>query len=422
MKSRRMFLCLPVIALVAGVYMMIATPQGAAVCVRFVPLVYSRAGNVTFSSLQGTLVSGVTLTGVCVTGASYLPPGSTLEIQQLTFQFVIPLPSVLMVRVSNGSVRFAGGDVLRFRGSYRDGLLEGNVYTPHLNVTSLRQSFPRIPPDVRAEVTDVDMYVRGTILKPAFYGRFIIAGAARASLELRDAVCVIDLEFRRLTRQLFGTVQLTRGSVSGANGVSVRLGRSRLTFVGPLHIPLLDIKGQASVGDTRISCSLTGTPSSPEIELHSRPPLPKERLLFMLATGKNWNIFDQEGQKGISADAIRDFIDFFILAGSGSRSAGRLGIKDVSVRFSELAKGAAFSVGLTKRFDARYGISQTTDETGVSTMAQTVGGEYRVADRVYVGAQQELGRSGPAVADTASYEDQAVEGNRTIYMKFRTEF
>ena len=83
------------------------------------------------------------------------------------------------------------------------------------------------------------------------------------------------------------------------------------------------------MGRTAIHLHLQGTKDAPQLELTSQPPLAKETLLLMLATGKTWRATRETFAQGtVSTTLVTDVVDYLFFGGFGNRLARRFGISE----------------------------------------------------------------------------------------------
>jgi len=146
----------------------------------------------------------------------------------------------------------------------------------------------------------------------------------------------------------------------------------------------------------------------------------EERLMVMLATNTGWKGAEESASRGqISADLTKDFIDYFVFSGSGSKIAKLLGISDVSLTFEKRKKGIAVKKAVSEKLDASYAIEQTQaeekEEKGTAT--QKIGGEYKVTEELSIGAEKELKQD----SKLDQTQDEQKTDDRVIF-KYKKKF
>jgi hypothetical protein len=144
-------------------------------------------------------------------------------------------------------------------------------------------------------------------------------------------------------------------------------------------------------------------------------------LLVMIATGKGWSGTGEALKEGrISVDAAKELVDYFLLGGSGSRLAGRLGIKEVSLLYDETAQGFEVKKNLLPDVDAVYGIEQTRDEASASgPTTHKVGAEVQLDRDATVAVQGKRETSSSGRQTLEHPEEPAARQSVTVEYKKR---
>ncbi|HQP91966.1 MAG TPA: hypothetical protein PLU24_04755, partial [Candidatus Omnitrophota bacterium] len=88
----------------------------------------------------------------------------------------------------------------------------------------------------------------------------------------------------------------------------------------------------------------------------------QERLLMMLITGKSWTGSKTGIKEGeLSADMLKEFVDFFILGGSSGEFFKKFGIDGIILKFDQdkQSKGIGIKKDITKNVEVSYTIEQS---------------------------------------------------------------
>jgi hypothetical protein len=169
-----------------------------------------------------------------------------------------------------------------------------------------------------------------------------------------------------------------------------------------------------------IAVTLEGTRNQPDLRVSSSPSLPQPQLLLALATNKTWQDTKEQIRQGtVSADTVKEFIDYFAFAGTGESLAQRLGFKNISVTYQDQTKGLSVTRELTDRIDATYAVEQTRPEDGPVTTDQKIGGEIKINQNLSIGASKEL----PDQTQNQQTQGQEAEtAEEEVFFKFQKTF
>jgi len=169
---------------------------------------------------------------------------------------------------------------------------------------------------------------------------------------------------------------------------------------------------------------LQGTVNEPKLTLSSNPPLTQELLLVMLATGRAWGSTQGALQSGrMSADLIKDFVDYFLFAGTGSKIAKRFGISDISLIYRNETNTMGLNTSLSDKIKLGYEVESPQEDCKGNvdnTTTHTVKGEVKLTDSISVNAEKQLNQ-----LKTQQFEEevkQVEEGEEKLYLKFKKKF
>lgn len=411
--------------LLAGVVVFLCfTPYGAGFSLRVVSKYLFSPYQVAYERVEGVLARGIRVFNLQVSIPFILAPGSLVRVQEFDLGFERLSFDGLTVKVDNARVLGPKADPVVVNGWLRQGRYHADIYTQSLDLAALRQVIRhfRNPPPLKGELKEVELQLTGTMERPQVAGVFMVGHIPKGWFLLRDVPVSCALYFSR-TGGLWGTYGTLdiHGGLLQAPRVLLHLEESRLSFSGDPANPQLDIHAKATVARVHIDISAKGTRWKPDVRLVSDPPLPEEQLLLMLTTGKKWGLGGvSTGGRKMSPELAGDFIDYFFFGGAGARLAGFFGFSGISYKLDQTKQGVTFNRGLSDKLDIGYGVavSHTPDERHQRALTQTVEGEYRVTDKVTLGAQKELL---PAPTEDPSASSQQVPDDR-VFLKYRTRF
>ncbi|MBN1421059.1 MAG: translocation/assembly module TamB domain-containing protein [Planctomycetes bacterium] len=141
------------------------------------------------------------------------------------------------------------------------------------------------------------------ILGPA---RLDIAFEPAGNLHLKNRLVDVRPEGRIVLRgtgaepALSGTIETTTGTVTFAKAkLAIRSAVITVREGAPLD-PAIDVRMDGEIAEYEITIGVTGTLDDPRVDLSSDPPLPKEQVLALMATGKP----SPGGKEGAQAAAL----------------------------------------------------------------------------------------------------------------------
>ncbi len=319
-------------------------------------------------------------------------------------------------------------DPLVLSGELRGGKLDVNIYARAVSLDQIRAFVPDLPRSWQAyegTLSEVDVYIRGPLDNIEISGRLKIDTVKNNDFTARDIQADVQTELKPAGAQanLGGFIDGTGGTLRGPRTALVHLEKGRLTF-DPLHPddPTLNITAWAKVERTKINIRLDGRLNDPQIVLTSQPPMPQPRLLIMLATDKSWGgtetaLFDRKIPVGLA----KDFLDYFVFSGTGSRLAQKFGIKDFFINYNKDVQGFGVTKSLTDSVDAIYEMEQRPTATdGKVTREHKVGGSLRIQDNLSITAKQGFKQNSSESQPDGSAPQ--ARGESGIKLKFEQKF
>ena len=414
-------ICL-VFSLISAIYFFIFTNKGSTFIVRVALRNYLRPEGIEIKESAGNFFKSKVVHDLEIKDLQFLPQGSILRIQKLEFSFTSLGPQGLNLSIHNGRLTVPGSELILFHGNLKNNIMDFNLYSKSVNIGAISGLFAENKDlkKISGMISGIDIFVKGSSLGPQVEGGCKIEKLLSNGFSLSSCPLAFKLQLKDIqnTFKLFGEVYVNAGQAYGPKTAVIKLGESKISFSGSPEKPLLNIRGTSNVEGTKIGITLRGTFDQPELKLTSEPPLSRQRLLLMLATGKSWKASELALGKGeLTADSVKDFIDYFVFSGSGSKLAEQLGISDISVTFEKQKKGLGVKTAVTDKLDATYAVEQTQQDEEAPITSQRLGGEYKITDSLIVGAEKEL--RGEQKNNTSQ---ESIPPEDKIFLKFKKEF
>ncbi len=292
---------------------------------------------------------------------------SLLKVQKINLSFLDG--DIENIKIDNGRLKIADLNPILIEGTYRKDILDFNLYADYISIREILDFFPgnKVLDDVSGSIRQVDVDTKGALLEPTLSGKFMLEKFVYKGFSMVNSPGILDLKLKNIKKdpQLYGTVDLKSGKISGSRSAVINLKPSRIFFDGDFKNPSFDFKGTSTVEKVKIDIALKGTIDKPDLKLSSEPPLSQERLLVMLATNKSWESVTQSLAEGkISPDLAKDFLDYFVLSGPADKLIQQFGLDGISLKYNGDEKG----IGVMKQLfdnlsvEAEKGLKQE-DET-----------------------------------------------------------
>jgi len=380
-------------------------------------------------------LGSVSLYDLEVQGLPELPSGTALKIQRIDAAFP---PRLERIRaVYNGRLQLPLSEPVVFSGTRKGKYLDAGVYSKALDVREWLRilSAGGALREVSGSLVDVQAHVSGPLEEPTVEGTFRIAQLTYRHFELTDCPGSLRLQMRSLKAypQLVGDISCQSGTIAARN-TTVKLQPSRISYSGDPLAPSFALRGTATVEGTRIALALTGTPENPQLALSSDPPMSQRRLLLMVATGKSWK--ETEGalaQGQLSTDLVKDFLDYFVLGGLGSKLTRSFGISDVSLMYDSQTRAKGIGVTIGDRLETQYEIQPAdVDPTEAASASVSerqadlhkVGVEYRVTSDTSVELEGQREAPAPHQPSTqiGQTEQADVRPDEQLLLKIKKQF
>ena len=426
MKKKNLLIILLIVIITASLTFLVTfhlffTAKGLNLVAKLLLSRYAPTEGIEIKKIDGTITRALSFQEVTLENLKLLPPGSVVEIKKVELDLNPFDLEGFYININSGKIKIPEAEPVFFHGVYSNGVLDLNIYSKSVDIADIsvflndNKEFKKI----KGDMDDVDLFLKGSIQEPKLSGRLRIKRLARDVFTITDAPISLNLRFEDIKQELkmFGEIIFEDGAVSGPKTAVVRLQESRLFFNGAPKESTFDMKGLSSVEGIKINIALKGTMKEPDIRLSSEPSFSKERLLLMLATNKSWKTTEDSLAKGqMSPGMARDFLDYFLFAGSRNRLAQYFGLKGLTYQFNEKTKGVGVKKDVSDNLDIGYAVEKEQDKQKNGATVQKVEGEYRVTDTIAVGAEREIKQE---KAD--GIEDQSVSSDKVL-LKYKKSF
>ncbi|MCA9401590.1 MAG: translocation/assembly module TamB domain-containing protein [Candidatus Omnitrophica bacterium] len=424
MKKPFLFILLSICLLISlSLGYFLTSPKGAKIILETAIDQSLDPGEFMIDDSLGNLLKGITYENIEIKNIHGLPVGSQLKIQKLFIQFPNFNPWNAHVDVLNARLFLPESDPVILRGKYQNNEMDVNVFSNGFSIHEVTEYLPKLKSliPIKGTTKTVDLYLKKSPFDPHVNGSLTIEEFLYKGFTLKDCDVTLDLFIENAFHEpkIEGKILFNNG-ILHSHKTTVNIQKSFIKFTGPWNDPELSITGFSTIDRTKINISLKGTIENPHLILTSEPSLSKDRLMLMLATGKKWSSLDKVQQAEFkTADLTKDFVDYFFFAGKSNQFAKKLGIYDVSVKFTEDTKGIGAKKDLTDKLGVGYSIEQQVSENQSKSTTQTIQGEYKVTDKLRLGVEKEVNSK---VNLNEVNEKPAVSENEKVYIKFKKEF
>ncbi len=407
-----------------GILWLLRTTQGSQFLAREVMKHYLQDVMITAGEPVGNLVEGMTFANLELDNMKNLPQGSKLKIQKLFIHFTSFGLDGLAVNIDNARLILPDSDTIVFSGTFEKQQSAINIFSQGFTVGEVmgyQRNLKNLIP-LKGEIRSLDVYIKGNYQELKVVGDFVVKEFVYQGCILSQSSCKVDLTLKNFNRdlELFGKMNIENGMVN-TQKVLIVLEPGEIRFAGPWAKPRFTLKGNARVEKTKIAINVQGALDALQVDLASQPPLSKEKLMIMLATGKSWKSVEDAMATGtFSTDVTKDFVDYIFFAGQGNRFAQQFGVHDVTVTFDQKTKGVGAKKDLSDKLQVGYAAEQRTTKEQKNVINQKAQGEYQLTDQMSVGVEKEIlqEKKDAALDNTPN----AAKGNDRIYWKYKTSF
>jgi len=307
-------------------------------------------------------------------------------------------------------------------------VVEGDLYGRTIDVAVISAPFAPVDmlKDLQGFVSDVDFVIKGPVSAPQVIGRLFVDHIRYKTTTLSNGFGRLDVTLNHIFPHLSvqGEVVVDSGFVV-ARKVGVDLNQSKIYFKGDTYNPLLDIHGSSKVGDYMIDISIKGTYLKPELAIHSDPPLPQDVALLVLATGKRWTSTGTSlSRDTLSTELAGDFMDYFLLGGSGNEFAHQYGLSSAALPYDDQDRKVGLRKRLTDDINVGVELEQTSTLNGDPvTYSKKVEGALLMTDHVSFNISKKVLPQANESNGTSSTRDTATQqGETQVYLKYKDQF
>lgn len=406
-----------------GAYFLVFTERGGRVVLEEAVERISQDDELIYKALQGNIYDGLRLENFTINQIKYLPEGSYLKVQE----FFIQLNSLnyrrAHVKITNARLNLPHSSPVVIMAEYNNQMIDVNVFSQGFSVHEIKTYLPDFKAlfPLRGSLSDIDIFIDGTYRNPRVKGEGVVDEFMYKGFKLQQVPWKADvtLEDMNMEMRINGEVAFAGGALRKHKTVVKNL-QGSVFFGGLWNNPRLNINGTSQIGKTSIDIRLRGTIEEPDVIVTSQPSYSKDKLLLMLATGKEWKSLqgtDTEALK--AADVGKDFIDYFFFAGKENVFFKKLGLRAVTFNVSGDGFGVGAKKSVTQNLDVGYGLEQKTEEDETKRIKQKISGEYQVTDTISIGAERELEDVQP-IDRSDAINDRLIEDK--VYMKYEKKF
>ena len=402
------------------------TSKGSQVVVETVLRQYTDEEDVSYKSLEGHLMQGMTFENLKLQDLKYFPKGSVLLVQKISIDADALGISGLNVHIENGRLKMPHSDTIVINGDFQGGQLDLNIYSNTIDLGDVfdTASVEGTVRKISGKIENVDVYVKGDYTRPVVSGKLELALLSYEQFSLKEAPVDFNLQLKDIFKdiKLNGKVNVTRGNILSRR-TKVQLEESYLVFEGAPVNPRFNIRGKSDIEKTKINISVKGTKEDPDLWLSSEPPLPKEQLMVMLATGKRWKGVETSlKNEQLSDEVADDFVDYFLFSGQGKKLAEHFGIKELSITYTQDTRGLGVKKSLTDKLDIGYGVEKSVEQNKEepSRIKQKLEGEYNLNEKLSIGVQKEIMYDNKDTVEEQEVPEPVADDR--VFMKFKTKF
>ena len=404
------------------VYYLAFTHKGSNFIARSILTGYVETEDVDIKKTSGNLSEALVYQDIEFHDLKWLPKGNLLKIQRLEISVSSFSLQGLNIKIQNGRLTFSGSEAILFYGDYQNGVLNVSAYTNNIGIRDTLDLFAETAAlkKISGSLEGVDINIKGSFLEPEIQGSFLVEKLSRDKFSMTNCPGKLNLKLADIKDNLKikGEILLEKALISGPKTALINIRESKLLFTGDPKTPTLDLRGTSAVEDVKINILLKGTFAEPDLKLTSSPAMDQDRLLLMLATNKSWQSVETAVIKQeLSVDIAKDFLDYFIFSGSGSKMAERFGIRNISVKYDGTTTGIGATKDISSKTAVSYSIEQQQEKEKEPSMSHKVGTEYKITENISIAGEKEIKQN--------SATEQAQDKQKTddkVILKFKKDF
>lgn len=374
---------------------------------------------------SGSIAQGLELENIEFNNMDWLPPDMFLRIQKLNVKFSTLGWRQAEAHIENARLSKPQGNPIVLSGYYNQGEFRLNIFSTGINVNDLefflvRFGFEKYKLYVeKGKLGAFDLTLEGDIDHFRVHGEIYLEEYVYKDFTVTDGPFKINVSFKKQDEKYIseGEIFLESG-VLVVRKTTIQLNTSRLLFSSQDEWPQLLARGESTIGETKINIYVKGPVNKPNLDLSSDPPFSQDKLLLMLATNKSWNSLDNSlVQQKLSTQALGDVIDYFVLGGSGSGLAKKLGIKDVWFDTDKDRNAVGIKKEILSTLDVGYELEQKKDPRLPTRTQHKVLGDVDLNKHITFSIEKELReeREAEDINEPLVPEDK-------VFLKYKTSF
>lgn len=377
--------------------------------------------DMSIAKTEGNLLRGAKFKDIKINKVKGINPEISAEIQEVKFSFPNLKMEGITLKVTNGRLELSKESPVIFQGGYQNQTLDFNIYANTIDLKRLSALFPNISVfrDIRGIAVNPDIYLKGPWLDKKITGEFMVKDGFYKEFKLTGCFVTANCALKKINNKLslIGNIDLKQGVLT-IRKTNIQIEGGRIILTENLKDSIFDLKGFSLIEGIRINIVFKGTLYKPDLRLTSDPPLPKDTLLLMLATGRRWQDLKSSNSTGeLNINVVKDFIDYFVLGGSASNFAKSLGISDISLTYTTESKSIKATSPISDKIGVTYGVEQKQPQGKPAATQYDVGAQLKVTDTVSVEAERKIK---PQSGQTPGGGQQ--QPDDTILLKYKKEF
>ncbi len=406
-------------AVMAFLYWLLLTRPGASFVVRRVVRDIVGAADYKIGGVEGSIGRHLVIKDVEIGRFKrHLPQDFIVRVSKVDVFFTSLFLKGLNIEVHNGRMIFPDSSSIVLDGSLQDGVFEGDVFGKNIHLADARRLAPAVKElaDLQGVVERLECHLKVSSRRFAVEGKAYVTEVRGDRFILQDCPVGFLWEYAA-SNGPWASMSIYGGHLELPH-TAVILKPGRVILADGLRDVRLDLKGFSQVENVSISIYLRGTLKEPKLRLDSDSSLSQERLLVMLLTGKSWSSAEESlSQGGVSADLIKDTLDYLFFGGKVTDVARALGVSDVHLEIDQNKKGVGLGTQITSRARLNYTVSQQDGSRGNASVTQKAALVYKVVDHLSVEGEKEM-RSQESITNTT----QLPETNDAVFLKYKQNF
>jgi hypothetical protein len=373
------------------------------------------------AAVRGNLKDGLTIKDLLILNSANLPKGNKIKIKKIEVRFGFLDPKRNLLKIDNGWLVLSHEQKLLFQGNYISELFDFNIYARDIDFKSIGEfiTFNKHLDNVEGAISELDCFVRGNLREFILTGNVYSKKLQHQLVTISNLKVAFDFKLSGIKNKLklVGTAKIIEGYISRPRiGVNVATS-GEVVFMGDPNLPKINIQGKTRIEDVDILITVKGDLKKPELKISSKPSFSQEKLLLMLVTGKKWQNTEDAVLAGqLSPDIAKDFIDYFVFSGQGSKISEKYGF-DISIQYDKKSQGFSLKKIFTDETQATYNVKQSKDTEAKPDATQSLGVGQKITNEISVEAEKEIIQK-----KQKTTTDESKEPNDKVLIKYESNF